>query len=154
MRTRISLVLVAAQLLVGCLSVSAGFNPVRGPLSQRTPVPAYIGSMTGVVLSGTITVTLDGGEKCTGPWKQVSKTDPAENVPPPPDVASQWDAVFGSGYYLAHVLGNGLYMRGIVTGNQGTVLTVEVSNESNRRGETRGIALDNKGNLFKVTVYN
>jgi hypothetical protein len=34
------------------------------------------------------------------------------------------------------------------------VLHAEFSNENNTRGNTKGVAQDNKGNLFKVSVYN
>jgi hypothetical protein len=36
----------------------------------------------------------------------------------------------------------------------GTVLHAELSNESNTRGNTKGVAADNKGNVFKASVYN
>jgi alpha-L-rhamnosidase len=35
-----------------------------------------------------------------------------------------------------------------------TIMYVELSNETNTRGHTKGVAQDNKGNLFKVSVYN
>jgi hypothetical protein len=56
--------------------------------------------------------------------------------------------------FAAHVLGNKLYARATLTGNMGTVLNAEFSNESNTRGNTKGVAQDNKGNVFKVSVYN
>jgi hypothetical protein len=31
---------------------------------------------------------------------------------------------------------------------------VELSNETNERGNTKGAAQDNHGNIFKVRVYN
>jgi hypothetical protein len=34
------------------------------------------------------------------------------------------------------------------------VLHVEFSNESNTPGSTKGVAADNRGNVFKVSVYN
>jgi hypothetical protein len=31
---------------------------------------------------------------------------------------------------------------------------VELANENSERGHTRGVAQDNQGNVFKVSVYN
>jgi hypothetical protein len=56
--------------------------------------------------------------------------------------------------YVAHVVGNKLYARATLTGNMGTNINVELSNETNTRGNTRGAAVDNHGNVFKVSVYN
>jgi hypothetical protein len=36
----------------------------------------------------------------------------------------------------------------------GTIVYVELSNETNTRGNTKGVAQDNHGNVFKVSVYN
>jgi len=35
----------------------------------------------------------------------------------------------------------------------GTVLHTEFSNENDKRGNTKGVAQDDKGNVFKVSVY-
>jgi hypothetical protein len=72
----------------------------------------------------------------------------------PIDMTGDWDSVYGAGYFAAHVLGNKLYARSTLTGNMGTVLHVEFSNENNTRGNAKGVAEDNKGNVFKVSVYN
>lgn len=41
-----------------------------------------------------------------------------------------------------------------LTGNKGTSIHAELSNETNQRGQTKGVAEDNNGNIFKVSVYN
>jgi hypothetical protein len=143
-------------LLSGCmLSVPGGFSPVQGPLSKRSPIPTYAASITGL-FSGTISVVLDNGEMCTGPWELASKTAPGTSATTvaPVDMAADWDSVYGAGYFAAHVLGNKLYARATLTGNMGTVLHTEFSNENNTRGNTKGVAADNNGNVFKVSVYN
>jgi hypothetical protein len=64
-----------------------------------------------------------------------------------------WDAVYGQGYYVAHVLGQRLYAHALVTGNQGTILNVEfyrVYQSQNEPGQIRGVAKDNKGDVFKL----
>ena len=69
-------------------------------------------------------------------------------------MGADWDLVYGPGYYVAHVVGNRLYARATLTGNMGTIVYVELSNETNTRGNTKGVAQDNHGNVFKVSVYN
>jgi hypothetical protein len=39
-------------------------------------------------------------------------------------------------------------------GNMGTIMYVEFSNETNTPGNTKGVAQDSHGNVFKVSVYN
>jgi hypothetical protein len=69
-----------------------------------------------------------------------------------------WDTVYGQGYYLAHVLGEGQYGRATMTGNQGTSLQVEIHSSVSRQGsemqtsQPKGVAKDSKGNLYKVVL--
>lgn len=150
-----------ATLLAGCISLSVpgGFSPVQGPLSQQSQIPTYTAKMSGL-LSGTISVILANGEVCQGPWAFMSKTIPDNTSnsnaasPVPRDLAADWDLVYGPGFYTAHVVGNRLYARATLTGNAGTIMYVELSNESNTRGNTKGVAQDEHGNVFKVSVYN
>jgi hypothetical protein len=157
MKISIIAVVVMATMLGGCISLSVpgGFSPVQGPLSKQSPIPTYAATMSGV-LSGSISVVLDNGEICKGPWAFVSKTPPGTSaiVLTPIDMAADWDSVYGTGYFAAHVLGTKLYARATLTGTMGTVLRAEFSNENNTRGNTKGVAEDNKGNVFKVSVYN
>jgi hypothetical protein len=146
----------AMTFLSGCiLSVPGGFSPVEGPLSKHSPIPTYAATLSGI-LSGSISVVLENGEVCKGPWAFVPNTAPGTSatVVTPIDMAADWDSVYGTGYFAAHVLGNKLYARATLTGNMGTVLNAEFSNENNTRGNTKGVAEDNKRNVFKVSVYN
>jgi hypothetical protein len=153
--------LTTAALLAGCISLSVpgGFSPVQGPLTRQSEVSTYTAKMSGL-LSGTISVILANGEVCQGPWAFVSKTIPDNTSnsnaasPLPPNLAADWDLVYGPGFYTAHVVGNKLYAQATLTGNTGTIMHVELSNESNTRGNTKGVAQDNHGNVFKVSVYN
>lgn len=104
-------------------------------------------------------VTTGSGEVCKGPWAFVSKSAPEKSGTGSGDSASShmaanWDTVYGAGYYVAHVVGNKLYARAVLTGNRGTTIRAEFSNEHNERGQTKGVAEDNNGNVFKVSVYN
>jgi hypothetical protein len=156
MKLSILAVALTTILLGGCiLSVPGGFSPVQGPLSKQSPIPTYAATMSGL-FSGSISVVLDNGEVCKGPWAFVSQTPSGTSATAvtPIDMAVDWDSVYGTGYFAAHVLGNKLYARATLTGNMGTVLHTEFSNENNTRGNTKGVAVDNKGNIFKVSVYN
>lgn len=161
MRYRIFALLSLVAALTGCVSLSApgAFSPVKGPLSEQSPTPpTYVAKFSGV-LSGTISAVLANGEVCTGPWSLLSKTAPASTTASagdvaPTDTAADWDFVYGPGFYVAHVVGNKLSIRSTLIGNLGTTMYVEATNENNTRGNTKGIALDNKGNLYKVSVYN
>ncbi len=149
---------VTAAMMTGCISLSVpgGFSPVQGPLSKHSPVPTYAATMSGL-LSGTISVTLENGEVCKGPWAFVSKTPPGKSDASgsaPKAMAADWDTVYGPGYYVAHVLGNKFYARATLTGNKSTTLLTEFGNEHNERGQTKGVAEDNKANVFKVSVYS
>jgi hypothetical protein len=153
MKLSIIAVALTATILSGCIfAVPGAFSPVQGPLSKQSPIPTYSATISGL-FSGTVSVVLDNGEMCTGPWELASKTPPA-TASTPIDMAADWDSVYGPGYFAAHVLGNKLYARATLTGSKGTVLHVEFSNESNTRGSTKGVAEDNRGNVFKVSVYN
>jgi hypothetical protein len=154
MKLSIIAVVLTATMLGGCI-VPGGFSPVQGPLSKQSPIPTYAATLSGV-LSGSISVVLDNGEVCKGPWALVSTTSQGTSATAvtPIDMAADWDSVHGTGYFAAHVLGNKLYARATLTGSKGTVLHVEFSNENNTRGNTKGVAEDNKGNVFKVSVYN
>lgn len=160
MKSTLFLILATATMLMGCvsLSVPGGFSPVQGPLSHQSPIPTYHATMRGI-LSGTISVTLENGEVCVGPWSFVSKSAPEKSdagsgSPASSSLAADWDTVYGAGYYVAHVVGNRLYARATLTGNRGTIIRSEFSNEHNERGQTKGVAEDNNGNVFKVSVYN
>jgi hypothetical protein len=156
MKLSIIAVVVTATMLGGCiLSVPGGFSPVQGPLSKQSPIPTYSATITGLFY-GSISVVLDNGEVCKGPWAAVSATPrgTSATVVTPIDMAADWDSVYGAGYFAAHVLGNKVYARATLTGSKATVLHVEFSNETNTPGNTKGVAKDNKGNVFKVSVYN
>ncbi|MGB8583845.1 MAG: hypothetical protein WCD47_23725 [Candidatus Sulfotelmatobacter sp.] len=67
----------------------------------------------------------------------------SESYPPQPNLAFAWDVVYGQGYFAAHILGGKIW-QGTFTGNQGTVLQVEILDGQH------GAAVDNKGNIYKV----
>lgn len=150
--------LFCSSLLAGC-SRTARLYPVQGTLSSQTPLPVYIAKLSGGINSGALTATLDNGDVYQGRWRaiprpkvtkgQASAIDPSTNT-----MSAEWDAVYGSGYYVAHVLGTSLYARAELQAAGGKVLHVEmyrpVGGGNEAAGEIKGVAKDDSGNIFKV----
>lgn len=139
--------LVGVTLGACALAARGSFSPVHGPLAEIKPAPNYSARMTGV-LSGEIAVTLPSDGSCTGRWSLLGSQQQSF------DLSSAWDQVYGAGYYTAHVLGVREFVRTTLSCTGGTVIRMEASNEKNTQGNTRGVAEDDRGNLFKVSVYN
>lgn len=140
---------LCAALLNAC-AVPGMFAPVQGPLAEHRPVATYPAVLTGAV-AGDVNVTLGGGERFKGSWTIGRWSD----APPgSPDFSHDWDFVYGEGYYRAHVVGAQDFARVPLAGSAGSTAVLELVNEHNRPGETRGLARDSLGNLYKVTVFN
>lgn len=95
-----------------------------------------------------------GGEVFSGKFEKITAT--AVNVPatgqvapPQSNLAFAWDAVYGQGYFVAHILGEEIE-QGVFTGDKGTVLQVEWSLSGiPDQVYVQGVAIDNKGNIYK-----
>ena len=144
-----ALMLLIATLLSGCVIMVPGhLYPIQGPLASQNPPPVLPMTLNGVLNSGSLTATLQGGEVCKGSWTQVHQDDPSANK-----MAAQWDAVFGQGFFVANVLGNPVFLRATLTGTQGTTVNVEFYEPNPANITTAvGIAQDSKGNLYKLTL--
>lgn len=149
--------LLCASTLSGC--ATARLYPVQGPLSLQTPVPIYVAKFSGAFDSGNLSVVLAEGEVCKGRWATVPRpttsTDAAAaTAVPANNLSAEWDTVYGTGFYVAHVLGTRLYARAVLTGNRGTILNVELHKpdivENTPVGAIKGVAKDDKGNIYKV----
>ena len=70
------------------------------------------------------------------------------------NMSAEWDTVYGTGFYVAHVLGAKLYARAVVTGNRGTILNVEIyrplDQAESKPGTPKGVTKDNKDNIYKL----
>jgi len=104
--------------------------PVQGPLSTQTPSPVFPGKLSGGLNSGGVSFVIGDGEVFKGGWTRVipvKSTQGAAMVSSPQSegMPAAWDRVYGSGFYVAHVLGAVLYARAVITGNRGTVLQLE-----------------------------
>ena len=161
MKNKLCFILLGISMMLGCTH-SARLYPVQGPLSEQTPLPVLVAKITGAFTPGDISVVLSDGEKCKGRWAmvpraQVPKGANTASAPTTNGMSSVWDTVYGSGFYVAHVLGTRLYAQAVVTGNQGTVLNVEMykpegEHESNPVSAVKGVAKDNKDNIYKLVL--
>ena len=157
MKNLAHVVFLGVLITTGCATTR--FYPVQGPLSAQTPPPVLVGKMTGAFNSGSMSVTLSDGEICKGPWSVVPRPDKSTStsVAARPDLSAAWDTVYGAGFYVSHVLGAKEYARAAMTGNKGTKLDVEMyksdSPEKSQIPAIRGVAKDDKENVYKVVVF-
>jgi hypothetical protein len=140
--------LCIANLLAGCLVMVPGhLYPVQGSLSTQNPVPIYKVTISGLLASGTLSATLQDGEVCSGSWTPVRQDDPSAG-----SMSGEWDSVYGSGFFEGNVLGSRVFARAALTGTKGTILNVELYDPTpGVFANVKGIAKDNKGNVFKLT---
>ena len=144
--------------MCGCFA-KARFYPVRGPLASQAPPPVLVGKITFAFNSGNISVTLSDGEICKGQWATVPRPETSQSsstAASTDEMSSVWDAIYGQGFYVAHVLGARLYARALLTGNRGTTLKFEMYKHDEDRTDNvalgiKGVAKDSSENIYKVT---
>jgi hypothetical protein len=146
--------------LAGCV-VPIAFNPVAGPLAAQRPPPGYVAQIRDVIFGsgpqGHLAVALEHGEIFRGTWGPAVPSGAGTSTSAATrelDLTRDWDSVYGAGYFSAHVRGSPLHARASLAGSAGSTAVVEVYNEHNVCGETRGVARDSHGNLYRVTVYS
>src|SRR5215475_15409958 len=141
-------------LLVSSSAFPQKLYPVEGPLASQNPQPVFKGRIRRPVFSiGSQffllkSWTLNNGEVVEGKPKTVKATSvntpsPQASAPPQPNLAFAWDAVYGQGFFVAHILGKDI-AQGVFTGKQGTILQVESYDGRS------GVAIDNQGNIYKL----
>jgi hypothetical protein len=140
--------LFTASLLAGCIVMVPGhLYPVRGPLAQQSPPPIYAVTLNGMYKSGTLKATLAGGETCRGDWRAISQSDPSAA-----SMSSDWDGVYGAGFFVANVLGNPVFAGAVLNCSKGSVLTVQFYDpKPGNPSAAVGVAHDNSSNLYKLT---
>ena len=149
---RFAVLALMSLLLAGCpanllVRVPGHLYPVAGPLSAQAPLPGYRVIISGAGDSGSISVTLQDGAARTGRWARLQPDDPSANA-----LSGAWDRLYGAGYFVAHLLGNRGVYRAVLTGNAGTTLTVDFYDlDAARMDRVKGVAMDNNGNVFKLT---
>jgi hypothetical protein len=151
------------SLVASCVCIISGSDyalgqklyPVQGPQALQATPPVFSGQIRRPMFGGALPTllkswTVANGEVLPGKCVAVKATSvntktlgTPDSYPPQPNLAFAWDAVYGQGYFAAHVLGGKIW-QGMFTGNQGTVLQVEILDGQH------GAAVDNKGNIYKV----
>ena len=157
-------VIAIALLVSGCYgAATARFYPVRGPLTQQAPAPVLVGTLTETFNSGSIKLVLENGEVCKGHWSPVPRPSRTESGTTSKgtaeDMSAVWDEIYGSGFYVARVLGSRRYAAATAVGNHGTKVYVEIYEPESEPHETdasriRGVAKDSIGNVYKITFEN
>ena len=154
---RKSMLAMVAIPLVSALTGCAGVRlyPIEGPLSAQTPPPIFSAKISGII-SGPFSFTLTGGEVCKGHWAPHESQNISANQLA--GLHRAWDKICGPGFYTAHVLGISRLASGTGTTNKGSNLSLElIVPNGGGEGEQNldhihGIAVDNQGNVFKVTL--
>jgi len=127
--------------MLSACGTSMHLYPVQGPISTQNPATIYAGRVGLTEAS----FTSPSGETCESGLHAISPGQPAS------DLANSWDAIYGPGYYVAHVLGatQGHFMAKF-TCSGGTVFDWEAS----AIGEYayQGAAKDSVGNVYKVSI--
>jgi hypothetical protein len=159
-KMRLCLILLGILSTLGCTR-TARFYPVQGPLVSQTPLPVPTAKVSFGINPGNLSVVLTDGEVCKGHWVPVKRGEvPARTDSAPGSTAiamqADWDAVYGAGFYTAHVLGSKYYARTTATGDRGTVLHVEMYRPENAEGNliaaVKGVARDNRENVYKLVL--
>lgn len=142
-------------LLTGCsFSAKVQMYPVKGPLSTKKPLPVIVAKRTGLT-SGTFSLVLPSGEKCQGSWSLVRPVKTRvvaghTESPTEHDLSPAWDSIYGTGFYVANVLGARQYGRAKLVGEQGSIVYLEMYCSEVVHSPVLGVAQDTQGNTFKV----
>jgi hypothetical protein len=147
----LSIVLSSVLIVAGCSYITrVNLYPVQGPAAAMAPSPYYQLTIKGNSKGSSISVVLGNGESFQGSWSNFTESSSnqktpgtAASLPPQPNLAFAWDAIYGKGFFVAHLLGQSV-LQTTMTGNQGTVLQAELQGR-------RGVAIDSKGNIYKMT---
>jgi hypothetical protein len=144
-----TIIVLGTALLGGCAVMVPGhLYPVQGPLSKESTPPIYTATLNGGVLpSGSITVHLASGINCPGDWQAISADDPTAR-----QMSVEWDDVYGSGYFVAHVLGKRTFARAVLTCTNAENLNLEfLVVKPGEPSSTIGVVSDGAGNIFKLS---
>lgn len=152
MRTHIILLFL---LVASLTALGQKMYPVKGPLASESAPPTFSGQIRHPIVGGALPTllkswSLANGEIAVGKCASKKATSmntkapgTPDSYPPQPNLAFAWDAVYGHGYFAAHLLGEKMWQE-IFNGNQGTVLQVEILDQQH------GVGVDNKGNVYKI----
>ena len=118
--------------------------PVKGPIVSQYPNAAITGFSTGIS-SGSVSFQLPSGESCTGAWEPIPQNQTDSSL------ASDWDLIYGEGYFTKNVLGSKWRGKSKITGDKGSEFQLEFYRGNPKGSPLLGIAKDSAGNVYKVT---
>lgn len=159
-RLALSLLMTVTSGCVHLIEMPAHLYPVEGPAATQTQAPLYKLSLTMVEAAGRLSATLPDGEVCQGKLATLERNDPSSR-----SMESDWDRVYGQGFFVATLLGKDRG-RATLTSPKGPCLHIELFNPNLRNGafafagvltpehsmySVEGVARDEHGNLFKLT---
>jgi hypothetical protein len=151
MKVALLVALFSVSMISGCVFTSSGrLYPVQGPVAAMAPPLVFDATFkSNSKGSYVVSTVLANGESFQGKLldfteASVNSKTPgtAAGYPPQPNLSFAWDAVYGEGDFGAHLLGKSV-LQATMTGSQGTLLQVGLISH-------RGVAVDNKGNIYKV----
>ena len=145
---KIAFLVVCAAILGGCaIMVPGHLYPVQGPLSMQSTPPSYEVTLNGIMNSGSIEIHPANGISCGGEWSMVAQGDPSAR-----QLAIEWDTVYGSGFFVANVLGRSSFGRSALTCQGGEKISLEfLMSEPGNWSTAKGVARDAVGNVYKLT---
>lgn len=138
-----------ALILVAACSRPVHVFPIAGPRAESRRGESIQGKVSGL-LSGRVTLHFPGEGDYSGAWSLV----PQESRGHGEDHAwaSAWDTVYGKGYFQAHVLGAAFRARAALQSGPGAKLAVEFYRVEGRDTPVLGVAHDQAGNVYKLTL--
>ena len=169
MKTSLFAALIAVSALTGCTSYGHLY-PVQGPRAASTPPPIYTAKISLVAnLGKPVTVgahssdrtgkihVVVGSEQFDGRWQLVYGQTATANAQDATALPAAWDAIYGQGFYVAHVLGTPRFVHTTLTGTQGTILQVAwyeqgYDTEHSATLVSKGVAQDSHGNVYKLVL--
>jgi hypothetical protein len=119
---------VAVLMFWVCIFAASGsafaqrLYPVEGPIASQTPQPVFKGHISHPIFGVSPLFmllrswTVANGEVLQGKPKKVKASSvnnpvPSASAPPQPNLAFAWDAVYGPGYFVGHILGKDMESR-------------------------------------------
>jgi hypothetical protein len=120
------------------------FHPIKGEIIDQYPNTVIVGHISGNY-SGSISLELPSGESCRGKWAIISQTQ-AET-----ELSSEWDLVYGQGYFMKNIQGERNRAEAKLVGNKGSILVAELHKNSEHEANCQGVAKDSTGNVYKIT---
>ncbi|WP_257312193.1 hypothetical protein [Geothrix fuzhouensis] len=120
------------------------FHPVKGPILDQYPNTVVAGSASGLT-SGSISMKLPTGESCKGEWSPVPQTQSETGL------SSDWDLIYGQGYFLKNIQGSRNRVKAKLVGDKGSEILAEFYRHSEHEATLQGVAKDSAGNVYKIT---